>query len=957
MRHVRSFLIAALLMLSAVPSWAQPAPVPALPDSARLTTYSISASQCGCAVNFALFGSGTDVDQLIQVFVNGTAYLSTDTTFGWSLSSATGSLGSIPRPITNAVLTFNAVQTGTVQIVGAERPRRLSQFSENRGTTARDLNQALTDQVAVSRETWDKLNRAIVGQPGEVLTPLPSATARANLLLGFGNTGQPVAVAVSNTLTTNGLNIWTGLQTFAGGIAVTSTTSPLIADGTAALFQNGSKTALQIYCSFSFNGCNLSTGGTIWDGVRSVVNFTAGGGSLTQADAFGAYVNCAVTTGGSYPNKNYCNGYFGMTVLNATGATGWVATYECEDTPDNLIYTTHFNRTCNSLEVDIGTNDNGGTFQGNGVLAVLQGSGTNFASAIAFNIRNASAAAGWSFGLACGNQAIGIACINAGVQSTGANSVSQLFAWQYSKSSSQFAMEMWAAATGGFVFAATDTSIGVAFDWSAVTINTCALKLAAGCVINGSGIVPLAFGGTNASLTASNGGIVYSTASAFAVLAGTGSAGQCLLSGSNAAPTWGSCGSSAGITVGTSTITSGTTQQILYDNGGVLGEITKGNNCVYGTGGTGIPSCLATLPSAVQSNITTVGTIGTGIWGGSIIDISRGGTSAALTASNGGIFYSTASAGAILSGTATASLPLLSGSSAAPTWATVSHPTSATSGGIPYFSSTSVMATSALLGANCIVYGGGAGTAPATSSSTCPTVSSAGAVAIANATASGSSSTGALTVAGGVGITGDIHSAGSFFGVAMALTAASSITTNAQFVGLSLVQQSTGFQVAVLQCLNAGCDNGGIALSLASTIKTLIQASGASYFNGGNVCFGATSCSNPVSVTGNASVTGAFVAAGTVPVGSTGTCATGVTVTGGATIGLWTSTAACNVGGTIILSTMPTAPNGYSCDANDRTTAAVVLQQTASTVNSVTFTVRTNNAAANDNIQFKCLAY
>jgi hypothetical protein len=50
------------------------------------------------------------------------------------------------------------------------------------------------------------------------------------------------------------------------------------------------------------------------------------------------------------------------------------------------------------------------------------------------------------------------------------------------------------------------------------------------------------------------------------------------------------------------------------------------------------------------------------------LSLANGGTNASLVASNGGIFYSTASAGAILSGTATANLPLLSGSTAAPTW-------------------------------------------------------------------------------------------------------------------------------------------------------------------------------------------------------------------------------------------------------------------------------------------------
>ncbi len=48
----------------------------------------------------------------------------------------------------------------------------------------------------------------------------------------------------------------------------------------------------------------------------------------------------------------------------------------------------------------------------------------------------------------------------------------------------------------------------------------------------------LAHGGTNASLTASNGGIVYSTASALSVLAANANSGLALVSGGAGAPTW-----------------------------------------------------------------------------------------------------------------------------------------------------------------------------------------------------------------------------------------------------------------------------------------------------------------------------------------------------------------------------------------------------------------------------------
>jgi hypothetical protein len=186
----------ALSLLSSVAvSFAQvPAPVPALPDSERRTSYSITASQCNCAVNFQLFGDSNDFSNWLEVFLNGVRLNFNDPVFGWTITSPTGPIGDIARPITNAVLTFNIAQTGTIQIVGARRPRRVSQFSENAGVSARNLNQALTDIVAQNRETWDKTNdvtgRAVLARPGETLALLPVLASRANMGACFDSGGN-----------------------------------------------------------------------------------------------------------------------------------------------------------------------------------------------------------------------------------------------------------------------------------------------------------------------------------------------------------------------------------------------------------------------------------------------------------------------------------------------------------------------------------------------------------------------------------------------------------------------------------------------------------------------------------------------------------------------------------------------------------------------------------------------
>lgn len=71
-----------------------------------------------------------------------------------------------------------------------------------------------------------------------------------------------------------------------------------------------------------------------------------------------------------------------------------------------------------------------------------------------------------------------------------------------------------------------------------------------------------------------------------------------------------------------------------------------------------------------------------------------------------------ASAPTGLAMSATASFPLLSSASAAPTWATVQYPTSCTSGGVVYASSGTALACSSTVTAHGLIVSGGAGTAP-----------------------------------------------------------------------------------------------------------------------------------------------------------------------------------------------------------------------------------------------------
>lgn len=170
-----------LAVLFTLASWslaahaAAPPPVPALPDTERRTTYTISASLCLCNVGFQLYGDSTDYANWIEVWIDGVQQVG-----NWTLTSPTGNIATIPRPISDAVLRFTAKQTGTVQIVGARRPRRTSQLNENRGVAARDFNQIISDIEAQNRELWDRQARTPQVRPGETLALLPPLSSRAN---------------------------------------------------------------------------------------------------------------------------------------------------------------------------------------------------------------------------------------------------------------------------------------------------------------------------------------------------------------------------------------------------------------------------------------------------------------------------------------------------------------------------------------------------------------------------------------------------------------------------------------------------------------------------------------------------------------------------------------------------------------------------------------------------------
>lgn len=320
-------LLALLFFFKVAGAFAQaPPPVPALPDTERRTAYNITSSVCTCSVNFALYGDGTDYQNWIDVWLNGVQVQFNDPNHGWTISSPTGPLGNIARPITDASLSFNAAQTGTVEIVGARRPRRTTTFSENQGVTARSLNQSLNDIIAQNREEWDKTNdltgRGLFFAPGYTTGPMPAPVQCGNSYLGFDATGlNPVCFLSLQqpTLPLAVVNGGTGNTTFLSNL-------PLIGNGGSAIAQgtrSGNTTDFATTTGTLTNGhcVSIDSNGNLIDAGGAC---TTGGGGGTVSSATSGQLGFYAVTGNTISGTNAGTGV--VTALgNAVNSSGGVS--------------------------------------------------------------------------------------------------------------------------------------------------------------------------------------------------------------------------------------------------------------------------------------------------------------------------------------------------------------------------------------------------------------------------------------------------------------------------------------------------------------------------------------------------------------------------------------------------------------------------------------------------------
>ncbi len=282
------------------------------------------------------------------------------------------------------------------------------------------------------------------------------------------------------------------------------------------------------------------------------------------------------------------------------------------------------------------------------------------------------------------------------------------------------------------------------------------------------------------------------------------------------------------------------------------------------------------------------------------------------------------------------------------------------SGGIPYFNSTTQMSSSAALGADQVVLGGGAGAAPATSTALTFTssavlnlVTDSARLAMGTAADVNLYRDAANQLAQRNGVTAQLFKVYNTF----------TNSTNYERVGIQfssniarLAVENAGTGVArVLKLQAASID---FATDSATT-RWSINSSGhivAGLDNTYDV--GATGATRPRNYFGGGNVSArTLISTGAVPTLALagGTCA-GTAIAGGSSAGTVTLTGVCAATNTMTLTVMATALTGYACDAVDRTLGTVVLGQTATTTTSATFTFLATTGAT-DVIAYKCIAY
>jgi hypothetical protein len=410
--------------------------------------------------------------------------------------SITNAAGSITIASTGAVVTPSALtktdDTNVTLTLGGTPATALLQ--------ATSLNLGWSGQLSLVR---GGTNASLVASNGGIVYSnatgfdILSGTATANRILMSGSSSSPswstatypsIATGSGALLRANGSNWLASTATFADTYAASAllysnganTVTGLATTNSASLITNS--TGVPVWSSTMTNGQVIigSTGATPTAAVLTAgtgISITNAAGSITIANTGSAVTPAALTKVDDTNITLTLGGAPATALLQATSITaGWSGTLS-------------------------GTR--GGTGVNNGASTATYAGNLNFASS--FTTAGAFAVTQTYTG------ATNVTFPTSGTLAT----TSQL-------------------PTPAALTKTDDTNVTLTLGGTPAT----SLLQATSLTLGWTGQLGLTRGGTNASLTASNGGIVWSNATQFQILSGTATAGQILRSGASAAPSW-----------------------------------------------------------------------------------------------------------------------------------------------------------------------------------------------------------------------------------------------------------------------------------------------------------------------------------------------------------------------------------------------------------------------------------
>ena len=234
---------------------------PALPDSERRTSYSITARASAHARKFPDLWRRERFSELGRGLTSTASRSTSMIRFGWTITSPTGPLGNIAAP--DHECGSDVHHSADRRRADRRRPPSPPGLAVQRKSGRlgpQSQSGRLTDIIAQNREIWDKTNdvtgRGLFFPPGFTSGPLPPPSDCANSFLTFGSSGSyPICVSTSGGILPSG-----NIQTVGSEVVLAARATTSFPNGVWRLDFSAGLGAPPLFYVPSVGACSLNAG-------------------------------------------------------------------------------------------------------------------------------------------------------------------------------------------------------------------------------------------------------------------------------------------------------------------------------------------------------------------------------------------------------------------------------------------------------------------------------------------------------------------------------------------------------------------------------------------------------------------------------------------------------------------------------------------------------------------------